>query len=94
MISSATEKTSLLRGKSFGNLLVSTKENGVLVDGYLYVGGYGYQVGTYRYSDQEIIHLQETLPDYTKAFAAFNENHPIQGEGLHNLYPQSLQFLS
>ena len=60
--------------KSFGNLLVSTKENGVLVDGHLYVGGYGYQVGTYRYSDQEIIHLQETLPDYTKAFAAFNES--------------------
>ena len=56
--------------RSFGNQLVSTKENGVLIDGHLYIGGYGYQLASYRYDDGRIVALQETLPDYTKAFAA------------------------
>jgi outer membrane protein assembly factor BamB len=56
--------------KKFGDYLVSTKENGSLCDGYLYVGGYGYQVGTYRYENSELVDLKETLPDYTKAFAS------------------------
>jgi len=56
--------------RSFGDYLVSTKENGVLCDGYMHVGGYGYQVASYRYSDGRIVDLQETLPDFTKAFAA------------------------
>lgn len=56
--------------KSFGDYLVSTKENGVYCNGHLYVGGYGYQVATYRYDNGEIIDLEETLPDFTKAFAA------------------------
>lgn len=56
--------------RSFGDYLVSTKENGVLCAGYLFVGGYGYQVGSYRYDTGEIVDLQETLPDFTKAFAA------------------------
>lgn len=57
------------RRKSFGDFLVSTKENAVLCDGHVYAGGYGYQVATYRYEDGEIIDLEETLPDFTKAFA-------------------------
>jgi outer membrane protein assembly factor BamB len=56
--------------KSFGDFLINTKENGVLVDGHVYVGGYGYQVASYRYEDGEIIDLEEGLPDFTKAFAA------------------------
>ena len=56
--------------KSFGDYLVSTKENGVLCDGHLYVGGYGYQIATYRYDTGETIDLKETEPDFTKAFAA------------------------
>lgn len=58
------------RRKSFGDYLVSTKENGVLCDGHLYVGGYGYQVAAYRYEDGETVYLEETLPDFTKAFVA------------------------
>ena len=56
--------------RSYGDYLVSTKENGVLCDGFLYVGGYGYQVATYRHENGEIVDLQENLPDFTKAFAA------------------------
>lgn len=58
------------RKKSFGEYLVSTKESGVLCAGHVYAGGYGYQVATYRYEDEEIIDLEETAPDFTKAFAA------------------------
>src|SRR5690606_26430419 len=57
--------------KAFGDYLVSTKENGVLCGGYLYVGGYGYQVAAYEYETGQIVDLQETLPDFTKAFATF-----------------------
>ena len=39
--------------------MVSTKENGVLCNGHLHVGGYGYQIATYRYDDGEIIDLQD-----------------------------------
>lgn len=56
--------------RSFGDYLVSTKENGVLCQGHLYVGGYGYQVASYRYDTGDIVDLQETLPDFTKAFVA------------------------
>ncbi len=56
--------------RSYGDFLVSTKENGVLCDGFLHVGGYGYQVGTYRHETGEIVDLKENLPDFTKAFAA------------------------
>jgi hypothetical protein len=56
--------------RRFGDYLVSTKENGVLCEGHFYMGGYGYQVGTYRYETGEIVDLQEQLPDFTKAFAA------------------------
>jgi outer membrane protein assembly factor BamB len=62
--------TNYTRRRSFGDYLVSTKENGVLCDGYLYVGGYGYQLASYRYFDGQIVYLEETLPDFTKAFAA------------------------
>ncbi len=56
--------------RAYGDYLVSTKENGVLCDGFLYVGGYGYQVATFRHETGEIVDLQENLPDFTKAFAA------------------------
>jgi WD40 repeat protein len=56
--------------RTFGDYLVSTKENGVLCNGFLHVGGYGYQIGTYRHETGEIVDLQENLPDFTKAFAA------------------------
>jgi hypothetical protein len=59
--------------RGFGDYLVSTKENGVLCDGHLHVGGYGYQVASYRYADGQIVALDETLPDFTKAFAAVVE---------------------
>lgn len=58
------------RRRAFGDYLVSTKENGVLCDGYVFVGGYGYQLASYRYDTGRIVDLQDTLPDYTKAFAA------------------------
>ncbi|ABS45729.1 MULTISPECIES: YncE family protein [Yersinia pseudotuberculosis complex] len=54
-----------------GEFLVSTKETCVYCNGYIFAGGYGYQVGVYQYSDGEIVDLEENLPDYTKAFAAF-----------------------
>jgi photosystem II stability/assembly factor-like uncharacterized protein len=56
--------------RRFGDYLVSTKENGVLCEGFLYVGGYGYQVATYRHDTGETVDLQENLPDFTKAFVA------------------------
>ena len=56
--------------KYFGAYMVSTKENGVLCNGHVYVGGYGYQMATYRYEDSQIVDIEETLPDFTKAFAA------------------------
>ncbi|MGE7875461.1 WD40 repeat domain-containing protein [Streptomyces venezuelae] len=56
--------------KHFEEALISTKENGVLCNGHVYVGGYGYQLATYQYEDGEIIDLQEHLPDFSKAFAA------------------------
>ena len=55
--------------RKFGDYLVSTKENGVLLNGFLHVGGYGYQVATYKHETGEIVDLQEELPDFTKAFA-------------------------
>ncbi|MOA21492.1 hypothetical protein D3C78_1419860 [compost metagenome] len=54
-----------------GEFLVSTKETCVYCNDYIFAGGYGYQVGVYQYSDGEIVDLEENLPDYTKAFAAF-----------------------
>lgn len=57
-------------GRAFGQYMVSTKENAVLCDGVIHAGGYGYQVASYRYDDGQLISLHETLPDYTKAFAA------------------------
>ena len=54
-----------------GEFLVSTKETCVYCNNYIFAGGYGYQVGVYQYADGEIIDLEENLPDYTKAFAAF-----------------------
>ncbi len=56
--------------RKFGDMMVSTKENGVLCAGHFYMGGYGYQVASYRYDDGELIDFQEMLPDFTKAFAA------------------------
>ncbi|MFD2169977.1 WD40 repeat domain-containing protein [Tumebacillus lipolyticus] len=56
--------------KQFVKYLTNTKENGVYCEGHMYVGGYGYQVGTYRYEDGEMVDLQEYLPDFSKAFAA------------------------
>lgn len=58
------------RRKSFGSYMINTRENGVLVDGHVYMGGYGYQLASYRYDDGEIIDLEENLPDFTKALAA------------------------
>lgn len=54
-----------------GEFLVSTKETCVYCNDYIFAGGYGYQVGVYQYSDGDIVDLEENLPDYTKAFAAF-----------------------
>jgi len=56
--------------KQFNEYLVSTKENGVFFEGCVYLGGYGYQIGTYNYETGEIMDLIEDNPDYTKAFAA------------------------
>src|SRR5262249_48138838 len=56
--------------RGYGDYLVSTKENGVLCGDFLYVGGYGYQIATYRHATGEIVDLQENQPDFTKAFAA------------------------
>ncbi len=56
--------------KQFGEHLVSTKENMVLINGYVYAGGYGYQIGSYRYETGQTVDLKETEPDFTKAFAA------------------------
>lgn len=58
------------RRKAFGDYMVSTKENGVVIDGYVHVGGYGYQIASYDYRTGRLVSLLETLPDYTKAFAA------------------------
>lgn len=55
-----------------GEFLVSTKETCVFCNDYIFAGGYGYQIGVYQYSDGEIVDLEENLPDYTKAFAAFS----------------------
>lgn len=60
--------------RGFGAYMVSTKENGVYCDGYVHVGGYGYQLASYRYSDGVLVDLKETLPDYTKAFAAHSDS--------------------
>lgn len=60
--------------KSFGAYMVSTKENCVLCNGMLYVGGYGYQLATYRYDTEELIDLYDTMPDFTKAFFAYHTN--------------------
>lgn len=57
--------------KSFGAFMVSTKENGVLCKNHLYIGGYGYQLATYQYDTGELIDLEETQQDFTKAFTAF-----------------------
>ncbi|WP_431224299.1 YncE family protein [Serratia sp. L9] len=54
-----------------GEFLVSTKETCAYSNGFIFAGGYGYQVGVYQYADGEIVDLEENLPDYTKAFAAF-----------------------
>ena len=59
-----------IQRRGFGNFMVSTKENGVLCDGHVHVGGYGYQLASYRYDDGQIVDLKETLPDFTKAFCA------------------------
>ena len=56
--------------RAFGDYLVSTKENGVLCKGFVYVGGYGYQIASYRYETGEIVDLKENLPDFVKCFAA------------------------
>ncbi|MDX1902327.1 MAG: WD40 repeat domain-containing protein [Gammaproteobacteria bacterium] len=56
--------------KIFGDYMTSTKENGVYCADHVYMGGYGYQLASYRYDDAELIDLEESLPDYTKAFAA------------------------
>lgn len=65
--------------KQFNELLVSTKENGIFFEGNIYLGGYGYQIGSYSYETGEIIDLIEDNPDYTKAFAARRpeEGNPI-----------------
>lgn len=55
--------------RKFGDYMVSTKENGVLCKGFMYVGGYGYQLATYKYETGEIVDLKENLPDFSKAFA-------------------------
>jgi hypothetical protein len=54
----------------FGDHMINAKENGVLFGNHVYVGGYGYQLGSYVHETGEIIGLAEYLPDYTKAFAA------------------------
>ncbi|MET3709955.1 outer membrane protein assembly factor BamB [Sphingomonas trueperi] len=58
------------RRRGFGDHMVSTKENGVVCAGHVHVGGYGYQLASYRYADGAIVDLKETLPDFTKAFCA------------------------
>jgi WD40 repeat protein len=65
--------------KQFNELLVSTKESGIFFEGNVYLGGYGYQIGTYTYESGEMIDLIEDNPDYTKAFAARQpeEGNPI-----------------
>lgn len=55
--------------RKFGDYMVSTKENGAFCRGLMYVGGYGYQLATYRYETGEIVDLKENLPDFSKAFA-------------------------
>lgn len=55
--------------RKFGDYMVSTKENGAICKGFVYVGGYGYQLATYEYETGEIVDLKENLPDFSKAFA-------------------------
>lgn len=54
-----------------GDFLVSTQETCVYCSDLIFAGGYGYQIGVYQSSNGEIVDLEENLPDYTKAFAAF-----------------------
>lgn len=58
-----------------GDFLVSTQETCVSCNDLIFAGGYGYQIGVYQSSNGEIVDLEENLPDYTKAFAAFPTSH-------------------
>jgi outer membrane protein assembly factor BamB len=55
--------------KSWNELLNNSKENAVIFEKSVHVGGYGYQMASYNYDDGEIIDLQEYLHDFAKGFA-------------------------
>lgn len=55
--------------KEFIELLVNTKENGKILDGYAHVISYGYQLGSYQEEDGEMVGLIEQIQDFPKAMA-------------------------
>ena len=57
--------------KEWGELLVNTKENATIIDGYVHVCCYGYQMGSYRYEDSEMVYLLEDFRDFPKGLASF-----------------------
>ncbi|PEV95757.1 hypothetical protein CN425_25840 [Bacillus cereus] len=65
--------------KHFEEGLITGKENGVAFNGFVYVGGYGYQLATYQYIDEELVDLEENLLDFVKGFTARvpNNGNPI-----------------
>jgi WD40 repeat protein len=60
--------------KQWTELLVNTKENAVILSDHVYIVSYGYQMGSYRYKDGEMIDLIEDFIDFPKAITGRIEN--------------------
>lgn len=54
-------------------LIENTAENASLLDGYVYVVSYGYQLVSYTYDTEEFISLSEPLLDFPKGIAVFRD---------------------
>ncbi|WP_322924245.1 WD40 repeat domain-containing protein [Paenibacillus campi] len=57
--------------KQWLELIYNTKENAVIVDDYVYVLGYGEQMGVYHFETGEMVDLLEHFLDYPKAISTY-----------------------